>query len=113
MITKLKPNQIFVYGSNCQGLHAGGAAKQAYEQFGAQWGIGHGLVGQTYAIDTMSGEQALLVYCNQFIDFAQHYPEYEFLLTPVGTGIACYSLERIERIFSVVPSNVIKLWEQP
>lgn len=50
-ITKLQPNQIFVFGSNPQGRHGAGAAKAAL-QFGAQYGTGRGLVGQTYAIVT-------------------------------------------------------------
>lgn len=39
MITELKQNQIFVFGSNLNGNHAGGAAKQALE-FGAVMGEG-------------------------------------------------------------------------
>jgi hypothetical protein len=42
MITQLKSNQIFVFGSNTDGFHYGGAAAQAYEQFGAVWGVGEG-----------------------------------------------------------------------
>ncbi len=51
-ITELKPNQIFVFGSNVDGLHYGGAAKQAME-FGAEFGNPVGLQGQTYAIPTI------------------------------------------------------------
>lgn len=41
MITKLKDNQIFVFGSNARGFHAGGAARQAVESFGfLSFGIG-------------------------------------------------------------------------
>lgn len=50
-ITKLQPNHVFVFGSNPQGRHGAGAAKAAL-QFGAQYGVGRGLVGQTYAIVT-------------------------------------------------------------
>ncbi len=42
MISKLKPNQIFVFGSNLTGIHLGGAALQAIN-FGAVNGIGEGL----------------------------------------------------------------------
>ena len=52
-ITELKDNEIFVFGSNKAGNHAGGAAKQAIE-FGAKIGVGGGLCGQTYAIATLS-----------------------------------------------------------
>ena len=37
-ITELKENEIFVFGSNLQGMHGGGAALIAYEKFGAIWG---------------------------------------------------------------------------
>lgn len=107
MITSLKPNQIFVFGSNLAGEHVGGAAKQAYAQFGAIWGVGVGLAGQTYAIPTMHGLAAIVAYVDQFIDFAIHRPDLEFLVTPIGTGIAGHKAEDIALLFEDVPSNVI------
>ncbi len=112
MIDSLAPNQIFVFGSNLAGNHAGGAAKQAFEQFGAVMGVGVGLRGQSYAIPTMGGKAQMWSYIDQFLDFSRHYPEYEFLLTPIGTGIAGYSLEEIAPLFADVPSNVTKLWKK-
>ncbi len=50
-ITKLEPNHIFVFGSNPEGRHGAGAAKCAVK-FGATYGIGRGLSGQTYALVT-------------------------------------------------------------
>ena len=47
-IAELKPNEIFVFGSNLAGMHGGGAARVAMERFGAIWG-------QCYAIPTMQG----------------------------------------------------------
>ena len=44
-ITRLEPNEIFVFGSNLAGFHGGGAAHIAYEQFGAEWGVGVGRTG--------------------------------------------------------------------
>ena len=44
-ITRLGANEIFVFGSNEQGLHYGGAAKAAMENFGAIMGQGNGLQG--------------------------------------------------------------------
>jgi len=52
-IDTLEKDEIFVFGSNLKGEHLGGAAKAAHNRFGAQWGIGVGLTGQTYAIATM------------------------------------------------------------
>ena len=49
----LEKDEIFVFGSNLEGKHLGGAAKAAHNKFGAQWGVGVGLTGQSYAIPTM------------------------------------------------------------
>ena len=45
-ISQLKPNEIFVFGSNLSGAHGGGAARLAYDRFGAVWGQGVGLQGR-------------------------------------------------------------------
>ena len=52
-ITSLRPNEIFVFGSNLGGFHGGGAAELAYRSFGAVWGQGEGLQGQSYALPTI------------------------------------------------------------
>jgi hypothetical protein len=46
---------MFVFGSNANGLHAGGAVRFAHERFGAVWGQGAARQGRSYAIDTVSG----------------------------------------------------------
>lgn len=48
-ITSLKENEVFVFGSNLNGNHAGGAAYLAVEKFGAQMGNPEGIQGQSYA----------------------------------------------------------------
>ena len=53
MITELKRNEIFVFGSNLAGNHAGGAALQA-KSFGAEDGVGEGLTRECYAFPTLS-----------------------------------------------------------
>lgn len=52
-IQELKENQIFVFGSNMNGNHAGGAARLAVEKFGAIMGQAEGIQGQSYAIPTL------------------------------------------------------------
>ena len=54
-INVLKQNEIFVFGSNIKGAHLGGAARAAYNKFGAEWGNGEGLQGKSYALPTMEG----------------------------------------------------------
>lgn len=50
-ISELKENQIFVFGSNPEGRHGAGAARSALS-FGAKYGIGRGISGNSYAIPT-------------------------------------------------------------
>lgn len=91
-ITKLKPNEIFVFGSNLAGKHSGGTARIAYENFGAVWGQGVGVQGQSYAIPTMQGGvETIAPYVDEFIEFAFHHPEYTFLVTKIGCGIAGFT----------------------
>lgn len=99
-ITSLQPNQIFVFGSNLQGAHGGGAALAAYNYFGAIWGQGVGLQGHSYAIPTMQGPvSSIKPYVDEFIEFARKHPEYEFLVTRVGCGIAGFRDADIAPLF--------------
>ena len=99
-ITSLKPNEIFVFGSNLHGMHGGGAARIALEKFGAIWGQGTGLQGQSYAIPTMQGGvETIEPYMKEFIAFAKAHPEYTFLVTPIGCGIAGFTPQEIAPLF--------------
>lgn len=99
-ITELKENEIFVFGSNLQGMHGGGAARIAYEKFGAIWGQGVGLQGQSYGIPTMhGGVEAIKPYVDEFIEFAKSHPELTFLVTRIGCGIAGFRDEEIAPLF--------------
>ena len=83
-ITSLQSDEVFVFGSNLQGLHAGGAAKLAM-QWGAVWGKGVGLQGQTYAIPTMQGGvDTIRPYVDEFISLAKQHPNKTFLVTEIG-----------------------------
>lgn len=99
-ITELKPNEIFVFGSNLAGMHGGGAAYVAMEYFGAIWGQGVGLQGQCYAIPTMQGGvETIKPYVDEFIGFAKAHQEYTFYVTRIGCGIAGFSDEQIAPLF--------------
>ena len=99
-ITELKENEIFVFGSNLQGMHGGGAARLAYEKFGAIWGQGVGLQGQSYGIPTMhGGVDAIKPYVDEFIGFSKSHPELTFLVTRIGCGIAGFRDEEIAPLF--------------
>jgi hypothetical protein len=102
-ITALNPNEIFVFGSNLAGSHGGGAARLAYNRFGAIWGKGVGLQGQCYAIPTMQGGvKTIKPYVDEFIDFAIQHAELTFLVTKIGCGIAAFRIEEIAPLFKKV-----------
>ena len=99
-ITELKPNEIFVFGSNLAGAHGGGAARLAYNRFGAIWGQGVGLQGQSYAIPTMQGGvETIKPYVDEFIRFAKQHLEQKFLVTKIGCGIAGFKVDEIAPLF--------------
>lgn len=99
-ITTLQPNEIFVFGSNLSGMHGGGAARLAYQKFGAIWGQGVGLQGQSYGIPTMQGGvDTIKPYVDEFIEFAKTHPQFKFLVTEIGCGIAGFSVEEIAPLF--------------
>jgi hypothetical protein len=100
-IKSLGPNEIFVFGSNLAGMHAGGAARIAVEKFGAIMGQGVGLQGQSYAIPTMQGgTDTILPYVEKFIRFADMHPELTFLVTKIGCGIAGFTPSEIAPLFA-------------
>lgn len=100
LISTLEKNEIFVFGSNLQGQHGGGAARIAYNHFGAVWGEGVGLHGQTYAIPTMhGGTEEIRPYVDDFIRFANENPTMKFLVTRIGCGIAGFTDEEMAPLF--------------
>ncbi|MHB9055414.1 MAG: A1S_2505 family phage non-structural protein [Paludibacteraceae bacterium] len=99
-ITNLNENEVFVFGSNLSGQHGGGAARIAYEKFGAVWGQGAGLQGQSYGIPTMhGGVETIKSYVDDFILFAKTHPDLTFLVTRVGCGIAGFTDREMAPLF--------------
>lgn len=105
---------IFVFGSNLSGIHGAGAAKYAYENCGAEWGVGQGLTGCSYALPTkgenISDEPWSFVekHLLEFLSFARQHPELDFALTPVGTGLAGHSKKNLWQALKKydLPTNV-------
>lgn len=99
-VTKLSMCEIFVFGSNLQGHHHGGAARTAHECFGAEWGVGSGPTGQCYAIPTMHGGVAdIKPYVDEFVEYAKAHPNNRFLVTRVGCGIAGFTDKQMAPLF--------------
>ena len=100
-ISELKADEVFVFGSNLEGMHGGGAAFAAWKKFGAVMGCGVGLRGQSYAIPTMQGGvETIEPYVSSFIAFAKEHPELFFCVTRIGCGIAGLRDKEIAPLFS-------------
>lgn len=104
--------QVFVFGSNLSGRHAGGAARAAAEQYGAEEGVGEGLTGDSYALPTVQAEMAgplaldeIAAAIGRFIAFAQANSNTRFMVTRVGCGIAGFTDEQIAPLFADAPAN--------
>ena len=103
-IATLGENEIFVFGSNIQGSHGGGAAWYAHKNFGAEWGVGEGLTGRTYALPTMEGPASLKHAVDNFVACAKQHPDLTFLVTAVGCGIAGYTPNEVAPLFKEATS---------
>lgn len=126
-ITSLKPNEVFVFGSNTEGRHGAGAAKLAKDKFGAIYGQAEGLQGQSYGIVTKNlkegkrsknldpkGEYNALDYIDkqigELISYATKNPNKKFYVTKLGTMLAGWTTEEIGEIWNsqgIIPNNII------
>lgn len=112
--------EVFVFGSNLAGRHGKGAALHALRNWGAIYGQGVGLQGDSYAIPTKNAFLHTLPlyeieeFVDEFIRFARTKPDWKFLLTPIGCGLAGYKREQIRPLFKNAPDNVIflKEWDE-
>ena len=104
-ITQLEDNEVFVFGSNTQGAHGGGAARTAMN-WGAIYGQAYGLQGKTFAIPTVdytkNGKMAvseIKKYVDKFLDFTLNHKDKKFLVTEIGCGIAGFKIEEMAELF--------------
>jgi hypothetical protein len=106
LIEKLEENEVFVFGSNERGIHGAGAAAAAQKLFGAVYGVGFGLQGQSFAIPTKDWAidslplETISFYIDRFVDFARMHPQKTFLVTKIGCGLACFTVEKIAPLFT-------------
>lgn len=117
IITSLKDNEIFVYGSNQFARHGAGSAKAAVDKFGAIYkDVPIGLCGQSYGIITKSFNDVEVTL--KFIErqvwvlyqFAFLRPELTFYVTKIGTALAGFTIDEIASIFKsmpIQPTNII------
>lgn len=104
-------NTIWVFGSNLAGRHGRGAAKVAMNKFGAQYGVGLGLTGNSYAIPTKNKRiqtlnmESIRLYVNDFLDYARRTPEKKFFVTRIGCVLAGFADSQIAPMFKDAPDN--------
>lgn len=111
--------EIFVFGSNTEGRHGKGAALTAKLKYGAIHGQARGRQGDAYAIVTKDltkpyGQRNrsvslinIHVEVLDFIEYAKINPEEQFIVSPIGCGLAGYTPEEIAPMFKDSPPNVI------
>ena len=106
-----RPGNIFVFGSNRAGIHGAGAAKTARQRYGAKWGSGEGLQGNSYALPTKDAHIQTLPlrdikrHVDVFLAFARSRPELSFFVTRIGCGLAGYCDAEIAPLFKGAPAN--------
>jgi hypothetical protein len=136
LIRTLKENEIFVFGSNPQGRHGAGAAKIAKDNYGAIYGKGRGIQGNSYALVTknltpgyiekntgimypISGAKSVLEYqiienIKELYDYAILHPKNKLFIayTNNGYNLNGYSSSKLFEMFYVAcngnfPINII------
>lgn len=106
---------LFVFGSNLAGRHGKGAALFARQHWGAEYGVGEGVTGDSYALPTKDENmkvRPLHKIKESYITMrylAYDNPNWLFLLTPVGTGLAGYEKTDILDFIQEfeIPSNIV------
>ena len=100
-IKSLSDDEVFVFGSNIDGIHAGGASRLAYDKWGAKWGVSVGPMGQTYAIPTVKVQNLDVIeaYVTQFVEYADVNYSTKFYVTEIGCGNAGFTPEQIAPFF--------------
>lgn len=102
---------VFVFGSNLAGRHSKGAARDAKDHHGAEYGVGVGPTGNAYAIPTKDADlhplalETIARYVNSFIMYAALHPNENFFVTRIGCGLAGYKDEQIAPFFKAAPLN--------
>lgn len=120
-------NVIFVFGSNPEGRHGAGSARVALRQFGAIYGQGEGLQGQSYALPTTElrfekwettrhsmAEESIVENIKRMYECAKTMPEKQFKVAyrsmPDEVTLCGYSGRELMEMFNQageVPENVV------
>ena len=131
-VTSLKPNEVFVFGSNDRGNHGRGAALTAKTKFGATYGQPFGKQGQSFAVRTKMYQNGVLTeYPNLTEDNKKEMdkmtiqdlallreealknPNNKYYVTEIGTKLAGRTVVQMKDFFNRmntklgIPDNII------
>lgn len=116
LVEELDFDEFIIIGTNENGNHLGGAARQAYDKFGAIWGESRGILGKnSYGIVTLDKNMNKLSISEikeqipHLIHVANNNLDRKFYLTDVGCGIANFKISEIAPLFNKLPGNIIKV----
>ena len=99
-INSLRPNQIFVFGTNKLGSQKNGAAGLAAKSFGAKVGVIDGPTGNCYALPTFGfSEKDLAKAAERFEAYVRSNMGYTYLVTAVGCGHAGFNVTHVANMF--------------
>ena len=108
------PEVVWVFGSNLSGIHGAGAALVAKNMFNAEFYVGKGATGRSYAIPTKGKYEARLPtlplndieqHVRDFRVYADANPAKIFWVTRIGCGYAGYTDDQIAPLFKGCPAN--------
>lgn len=103
---------ILTFASNEGGIHGAGAAKTAYEKYGARWGKSYGHYGDSFAIptkneiiETIKDIDRIQGYITGFIAYAKGHRKMIFQITRIGCGLAMLDESTMAKMFIGSPKN--------
>lgn len=114
-------HEIYVFGSNLQGVHGAGAALVARRYYKAKLGVGSGMTGRAYAIPTRSYDNGVVTslqlrdivpYIHEFVQFTQN-KHMRFYVTKVGLGYAGFTVDEIAPHFKGASNCLMPICFKP
>ena len=108
----LLSDTVFVFGSNLAGQHLGGAAAFAAKHFNAEFGIGEGPTGKSYAVPTKDEHLDSLPltdiqwHVEQLLAYARTQRDARFQVTRISCGLAGFTDQQIAPMFKKTSDNL-------
>lgn len=105
-----KNDELWVFGSNIQGIHGAGSARVARFKFDAQLRVGEGITGKSYAIPTRTYNRSSGLFktlsiteikekVDTFCEYTIRNQHLRWWVTAVGCGRAGYNSRQMAPLF--------------